>query len=136
MKLIQVNLKSEAHLRFLYKILEERYAAEHVNIPGTSAETLPTYEEHKRYWEQHAGEYPSSFFVQRDHELCAWVYRKLDGEVGIFVREHCRRQGIGQFALRQLDLDGAYARVNAKNTASNELFRSLGFHHEENVWRK
>ena len=135
MDLATFDPHAEPQLLLAFKILQERYASDNVNIPGvTPNKLLPSYSEHRQYWLSNPYEY--AFLLSPDgvnnfRHFVGLLYVREDGELSIFILNAFRgkgygRQGITEF-IKEFKPKRLTATVNNDNLSSNTAFLKIGW---------
>lgn len=128
--------------RITYQILEQRkpwHSIQH--------KQMPPFEEHEQFFysNPYAAWYlikdisrvVTDFDVQRRNQIVGSISLSKTREIGIFLYEYARGEGIGSLAVKALMAKhpGRFvASIKPQNTQSLEFFKSLGFEHSHNVY--
>lgn len=127
-----VYFDKDSH-RILYDLLAER--DETVNI---SHKHMPTLVEHEKFINKRP--YSEWYIIYDRKTPVGSVYLSRYNEIGVFIfKEHQRkgyaRQAVG-FMIDEHPYDDLAANINPRNEASIELFKSFGFEHIQNTYRR
>ncbi len=124
----------------LYELIKERTAEESI-----SHKELPSYYEHSCYVASHPYRY-WWIVTNIDGVPVGAAYATHQNELGIAISKHYRRRGYAKAALQKIIYmalpkpavmgvrHGKWlSNINPRNTASMQLFRSIGFNHIQNT---
>ena len=125
MELVDVYTDLNA-IPFLYELLRQR----DIDTVSLSHRVMPTVEHHIEFYRSKP--YRWWYIIWADGERVGTIYLTNREEIGIDIRKADQRNGYGSWAVKELMLlnpipNKFLANVNPKNTASLEMFRSLGF---------
>lgn len=131
-KLVNVDPINTTHISFLFSLLKERD-----KIANISHRRMPTMSEHEFFVKSMP--YSKWWIIYKDGSMCGTVYITKGNEIGIQIKLEFQRQGIALDVLKRV-IDNypgeLLANIAPKNTASQELFRKLGFVHIQNTYRR
>ena len=131
----EVQIPSNNHVNFLYKLLLERDLNYAISHDGKT-----TFEQHKKFVE--AIPYDSWNIIRLIDDgylgrAIGSVYLTYENEIGIFILKEHQRKGYGKAALQKFILECVYktkwinpyflANIHPKNEASIKFFESFGF---------
>jgi hypothetical protein len=129
-------------ISFLYELLRQR----DIETVSISHRVMPTAEDHIEFY--CSKPYQQWYIVVADGQRVGMVYLSKRNEIGIDIKKDCRRNGYGAWAVREVirrhenslrtpdrlwrkamgySEGPVLANINPKNTASLEMFRSIGF---------
>ncbi len=116
---------------FLYDLLQER--TPEMNI---SHKKMPSWEGHIAFWDK--CDYKEAYVIMEYQKQFGLIYLTKKNEVGIFIKQDSRFQGIGSKALHIL-LDKhkgkrILANLSPKNEDSRDFFLKHGFKHIQNTY--
>lgn len=114
--------------RFLYQLLEERYAKPHSNIPGMARQELPTFEEHVAYLESTA--FDRIEIVLASGQSAGLMYLTSERVGGCFVLDAFAGRGLALAACYSFFTGETYpitAHFNARNRAGYKTADRLGW---------
>ena len=122
--IIPVKPQDEKHLKFLYRLLDERSAE--VNIHH---EKMPTYEDHVKFVQSEP--YHAWYVICNDDGLLGSIYITKNDELGYFILKSQQRKGIATTAIKLLmerhKKKRYLANISPNNKAGIEFARSIGF---------
>ncbi len=114
--------------RFLYRLLVERYAAPHRNIPGMASPVLPSFDEHVAHLE--SGPYERLDVIALDGRDVGIMLLNRRREAGCFVLDALAGRGVGLAACYRFLSEcepPVYAHLNPANRAARRTVERLGF---------
>ena len=114
--------------RFLYQLLEERYAKEHSNIQGMARGELPTFEEHVQYLE--SGIFDRIEIVVASGRDAGLMYLTTERVGGCFILDAFAGRGLALSACFTFFSGETYpitAHFNAQNRAGYKTADRLGW---------
>jgi RimJ/RimL family protein N-acetyltransferase len=124
MELVDVYSDLNA-IPFLYELLRQR----DIDTVSLSHRVMPTVEDHIEFYRSKP--YRWWYIIMADGERVGTIYLTPRDEIGIDIRNFGKRKGYGSWAVQELmrrhHSDKFLANINPKNTASLEMFRSVGF---------
>jgi|SRR5882762_3363367 len=110
---------------FLYELLRQR----DIDTVSLSHRVMPTIYDHIEFYRSKP--YRWWYIIRADGERVGTVYLTHRDEIGIDIRKGDRRKGYGAWAVQEVirthTSSKFLANINPKNTASLEMFRSIGF---------
>ena len=111
---------------FLYELLRQR----DIDTVSLSHRVMPTVEDHIEFYRSKP--YRWWYIVHASGQSVGTVYLTTRDEIGIDIRKDKQRCGYGAWAVKELmrrhpNSKPFLANINPKNTASLEMFRSIGF---------
>ena len=115
-----------AAIPFLYELLRQR----DIDTVSLSHRVMPTVIDHVEFYLSKP--YRWWYIVLIDSQRVGTVYLTKNDEIGIDIRKTDQRKGYGAWAVCKLmrlhpNNKPFLANINPKNTASLEMFRSIGF---------
>src|SRR5258705_12858721 len=123
MNLVDVYTDLDA-IPFLYELLRQR----DIDTVSLSHRIMPTIYGHIEFYRSKP--YQWWYIILADGFRVGTVYLSKRNEIGIDIKKTCQRKGYGSWAVREmirrLQLTTVLANINPKNTASLEMFRSIG----------
>src|SRR5438445_13232070 len=125
MELVDVYSDLNA-IPFLYELLKQR----DIETVSISHHAMPTVADHIEFYRSKP--YRGWYIVMADGERVGSAYITHKEEIGIDIRKNDRRKGHGAWAAKEMirrhPIPNRFlANINPKNTASLEMFRSIGF---------
>lgn len=130
LRLVEIDVKSMAHVQLLFKLLQERQPWQAI-----SHKKMPSFGEHMTFVKSkpYAGWYlivHNATDRIQDDEAVGSTYITHNNEVGIFIFKEYQGKGYAKEALDLL-MSGYdppfYANINPTNHKSREFFTKLGF---------
>jgi len=118
-------------MEFLYELLKER-------TPDMSIthRSMPTFDEHVKFWD--TTDYKEAYIIDHFNRPRGMIYLTKNYEVGIFIKQGYKFQGLGTKALELLlEKNGGkriLANINPKNEDSRDFFIKHGFKHIQNTY--
>ena len=124
MSLIDVYQDLHA-IPFLYELLRQR----NIDMVSLSHRVMPTVYGHIEFYRSKP--YRGWYIIIADRLRVGAVYLTHREEIGVDIRKEDRRKGYGAWAVQEVmrthTSSKFLANINPKNTASLEMFRSIGF---------
>ncbi|MEM8714078.1 MAG: hypothetical protein AAGG01_24300 [Planctomycetota bacterium] len=117
-----------ADYRFLYRLLEERYAKPHSNIPGMAQQELPAFEEHVAYLESNPFDRIEIVVASGCNAGLMYLTSKRVG--GCFVLDAFAGRGLALAACYAFFTDETYpitAHFKSRNRAGYQTANRLGW---------
>jgi len=110
---------------FLYELLRQR----DIDTVSLSHRIMPTVEDHIQFYRSKP--YHCWYIILTNGLRVGTVYLSKRNEIGIDILKIYQRSGYGSWAVQKVmqrhPSDKFFANINPKNTASLEMFRSIGF---------
>ncbi|QDV09627.1 hypothetical protein Poly30_51850 [Planctomycetes bacterium Poly30] len=117
-----------ADYRFLYRLLEERYAKANSNIPGMARQELPTFEEHVRYLD--STPFDRIEIVVASGRDVGLMYLTAERVGGCFILDEFAGRGLALAACFTFFSNETYpiiAHFNSRNRAGYKTADRLGW---------
>jgi RimJ/RimL family protein N-acetyltransferase len=116
---------SSMYYHKLYNLLSERKPYQNI-----SHKKMHTWKEHVAFLDSKP--YKAWYIIYKDQDFAGSIYLSKNNEIGLFLRESFKNQGIGKKALKTLlkthkNEKTFYANIAPFNSASLAFFTNMGF---------